>query len=78
MKDYIQNIVEELKSAGKKDFIPAIPKAPTDGTTTYLGDPPAEPVAEDLDNQELSSDPEEVVEQLDQQAQESEELQTLG
>jgi hypothetical protein len=78
MKDYIQNVVDELKSGGKKDFTPEIPKAPPDGKTTYLDVPPAPPVPEDLDNQELSSDPEEAVEQLDEQAQLSEERQTLG
>ena len=35
------------------------------------------PVPEDLDNQELSKDPEQCVKQLDYQAQKSEERQTL-
>ena len=39
---------------------------------------PAAPVPEDLNNQTLSNDPAQRVRQLDYQAQQSEERQTLG
>ena len=78
MKTYIQDLVDELKSGGKPDYTPEIPKTPADGKTNYLDALNPAPAPEDLDNQVLSSDPEEAVRQLDQQAQKSEELQTLG
>ncbi len=78
MKDYVDKVMADLKSGGNKDFIPEIPKAPTDGKTIYLDVPPEGAVPEDLDNQDLSCNPEERIEQLDYQAQKSEELQTLG
>jgi hypothetical protein len=76
MKKFIQDILDDLKNGGAKDHPPEIPAAPTDGKTTYLDPPPAEPIPEDLDNQILSDDNAEKVRQLDYQAQKSEELQS--
>ncbi|HEY7337381.1 MAG TPA: hypothetical protein VH639_20990 [Bryobacteraceae bacterium] len=69
MKKYIRAILDDLKSGGEKNYIPPVPKAPTDGKTIDLDpkQPPAMP--NDLDNQELSKDSEERVRQLDWQAQ---------
>ncbi len=78
MKQYIRDIMQDLNKHGEQDFIPEIPQAPTGGTTVYLDPPKVEPVPEDLSNQELSSDKEERVEQLDYQAQKDEERQRLG
>jgi hypothetical protein len=78
MKKYIRAMLDDLQQKkSERDFIPPVPAAPTDGKTVYLGTPPQPPVAEDLDNQELSCDPEERVEQLDYQAQQDEERETL-
>ncbi len=79
MKNYIRGVLDDLKQTkSEKDFVPPIPKAPTDGKTTYLDVPPARPMPNDLENQILSGDPEECVEQLDQQAQDAEVRETLG
>lgn len=78
MKQYIRDIMDDLNKAGDKDFIPVLPQAPTGGKTVYLDPPKQEPLPDDLSNQELSSDPQERVEQLDYQAQENEERETLG
>lgn len=48
-----------------------------DDLTKKLDPAPAPAVPADLDNQELSKSPEERVRQLDQQAQEAEERETL-
>ena len=77
MKQYIRDIIDDLKKAGEEDFIPAIPQTPTDGKTVYLDPPPVVPTPEDLDNQNLSSDNEERVKQLDYQAQKNEVRETL-
>jgi hypothetical protein len=71
-------MLEDLQqNKSGKDFIPEIPKAPTDGKTEYL-DAPAEPIVpDDLENQDLSGDPEERLEQLDNQAQDAEVRETL-
>ena len=78
MKQYIRDIMDDLNKAGDKDFIPVPPQAPTGGKTVYLDPPKLEPVPEDLNNQELSSNPQERVEELDYQAQQNEERETLG
>jgi hypothetical protein len=78
MKQYIRDILNDLNREAHEDFVPEIPKAPTGGTTVYLDPPKSEPVPEDLNNQELSPDSEECVEQLDYQAQKDEERETLG
>jgi hypothetical protein len=73
MKNYIRAVLDDLKQTkSDKDFIPVIPKASIGGETTYLDIPEAPPLPDDLENQELSDDPEERVEQLDQQAQDAE------
>jgi hypothetical protein len=78
MKTYIRAVLDDLQQTKtNKDFIPPIPKAPTDGKTTDLDVPPAPPMPDDLENQDLSTDPEECVRQLDQQAQDDEIRETL-
>lgn len=73
MKKYIREMLDDLQKKDSRDFIPNIPQSPADGKTINL-DAPRDPVIEeDLSNQELSSDPEERVEQLDYQAQQEEE-----
>jgi hypothetical protein len=78
MKQYIRDIMDDLNQAGDKDFVPTLPQTPTGGKIVYLDPPKLEPLPDDLDNQDLSSDPQERVEQLDYQAQENEERETLG
>ena len=78
MKNYIRAVLDDLQQTkNEKDFIPPIPKTPTDGKTTYLDVPPEPPLPDDLENQDLSGNPEECVEQLDQQAQDAEVRETL-
>jgi hypothetical protein len=77
MKNYIRAMLDDLKQTkSSKEFIPPIPKAPADGKTTYLGDPPPAVMPDDLENQDLSDDPEERVRQLDQQAEDDEMRET--
>lgn len=77
MKNYIRAMLDDLKQTkSSKDFIPPIPKAPTDGKTTYLGDPPPAVMPDDLENQDLSADSEERLRQLDQQAEDDEMRET--
>lgn len=78
MKKYIREILDDLQpKKDGRDFIPPVAPSPTDGKTAYLNPPPEPPLPEDLNNQELSADPEERLEQLDYQAQENEERETL-
>jgi hypothetical protein len=67
MKKYIREMLDDLKKGGPK---PA--------KTIDLNVPPAPVVPQDLENQELSSDPAQRVRQLDYQAQEDEERESLG
>jgi len=78
MRKFIREMLDDLhRDSSKKDFIPPVPAAPQDGKAVYL-DPAPEPAQpEDLNNQELSDDPEERVRQLDFQAQQNEERETL-
>ncbi len=78
MKKHIRGILDDLHGKrGNRDFIPEVPKAPTDAAVNDLT-PPQEPaVPNDLENQELSGDEAERVRQLDFQAQENEERETL-
>jgi hypothetical protein len=78
MKQYIRDIMDDLNKDENKDFIPVLPQTPTGGKTVYLDPPRVETDPQDLSNQDLSSDPQERVEQLDYQAQENEERETLG
>ena len=75
MKKYVREILKDLHS-NRKDFIPAIPKAAPAAKTTKLDVPPEPPVPEDLNNQQLSSDPAQRVRQLDYQAQKNEERES--
>jgi hypothetical protein len=69
MKKYIRAMLDDLKNAQKKNYIPPVPKARHNAKTTDY-DASRQPVMPyDLDNQELSKDPEEMVRQLDWQAQ---------
>jgi hypothetical protein len=78
MKKYIRDILDDLNKPGHKDFVPELPQTPTGGPTVSL-DPPQVPLdPQDLDNQDLSPDPQKQVEQLDYQAQQNEERETLG
>jgi hypothetical protein len=67
MKKYIREILHDLKrTARPRKSVTAVSPAVPDV------------VPQDLNNQILSSDPAQRVRQLDQQAQQSEERQTLG
>jgi hypothetical protein len=77
MKKYIRDIIDDLKNPGTKDFVPEVPESPTDGKTVYLDPPKVAPAPEDLDNQVLSQNHQEEVRQLDNQAQQNEERETL-
>jgi len=63
MKKYIRNMLEDLKKKHdqKEPVPPVVPQV----------------VPQDLENQDLSSDPEQRVRQLDQQAQDDEVRETL-
>jgi hypothetical protein len=72
MKKYIRDIIDEIRQPKNSDFIPSIPKPSTvEANTVDLNapEPPVQP--DDLENQELSTDPAERVRQLDQQAQDN-------
>lgn len=75
MKKYIRAVLDDLRT-GKKDYIPPIPEPLKHAKTIDLDVPPAPVVAEDLDDQSLSKDPQEEVRQLDWQAQQK--LQNPG
>lgn len=78
MKKYIREMLDDLhRKKANKDFIPPVPPAPQDGKTKYLDPPPQPVVPDDLENQDLSGDPVERVRQLDFQAQQNEERETL-
>jgi hypothetical protein len=71
MKTYVRDVINDLRQPKtSRDFIPPVPP-PSTGSDT-----PIQP--EDLENQELSTDPSERVRQLDQQAQDDEVRETLG
>jgi len=68
MKTYVRDLIKDLRQPKtNRDFVPP---APATG-----GDTPIQP--DDLENQELSTDPAERVRQLDQQAQDAEVRETL-
>ncbi len=92
MKKYIRDMLDDLtkkrdektrdeKKRDEKDYTPPIPAAPTDGKVidldAELDAAPAPVVPCDLENQDLSSNPQQRVRQLDQQAQDDEERETL-
>jgi hypothetical protein len=78
MKKYIRDIIDDLKGTKNKDFIPPVPKSPTDGKTVDLNQTPQPDLTTDLNNQILSGDQLEMERQLDQQAQKHEETEALG
>jgi hypothetical protein len=78
MKKFIREMLDDLQEdKSSRDFIPPVPAAPTDGKTEYLDPPPQPVVPEDLEDQDLSCDQAEEVRQLDFQAQQDEERETL-
>ncbi|HLW76524.1 MAG TPA: hypothetical protein VKS01_06050 [Bryobacteraceae bacterium] len=78
MKKHIREILDDLHRKRKnKDFVPPLPKSPPDAATVDLNPAQTPVVPNDLENQELSPDEAERVRQLDFQAQENEERETL-
>jgi hypothetical protein len=88
MKKYIRDVLDDLtqkrnektrdeKKRDEKDYIPPVPAAPTDGKIVGMDAAPAPVAPCDLENQDLSSNPAQRVRQLDQQAQDDEERETL-
>jgi len=69
MKKYIREMINDLRKRNSRN-----PKA----TPIDLNPPPVAPLPYDLNNQELSTNPKERVRQLDFQAQENEERETIG
>jgi hypothetical protein len=78
MKKFVRDLFKDLRQPkGSRDFIPPVPPPTHDAVVTELN-PAAAPIApEDLENQELSTDPQQRVRQLDQQAQDAEIRETL-
>lgn len=76
MKKHIREMIDDLKSAKSKDYIPPVPKGAAKESVKDLTPPQEKPVPQDLSNQNLSADPAERVRQLDYQAFQSERLQT--
>jgi len=76
MKKHIREMIDDLKSARHKDYIPPVPKGAAKESMQDLTPPPVKTTPDDLSNEELSTDPAERVKQLDYQAFESERLQT--
>jgi len=77
MKKHIREILDDLGRKRRKDFIPPVPPASTDAATTDLTPPPEPALPNDLENQKLSRNRAEEVRQLDFQAQENQERETL-
>jgi hypothetical protein len=68
MKKYIRAVLDDLQ-AGRKDYVPPAPKPVQSEKLIDLDVPPPSPLPDDLDNQDLSGDPEQEVRQLDWQQQ---------
>jgi hypothetical protein len=68
MKKYIRAVLDDLRT-GKKDVFPPILKPAKQAKAIDFDAPPPPVIPTDLDNQELSKDPEEMARQLDWQAQ---------
>jgi hypothetical protein len=77
VKKYIREMIDDLRRPKAAGHIPRVPTSPTDGKKIDLSPPPQPALPEDLNNQILSEDPVERARQLDFQAQQSEERQTL-
>jgi hypothetical protein len=69
MKTYIREMIDDLRREHTNDAAPAVPAVPEPPQTGE----PAATLPEDLNNQELSENPEERLRQLDFQAQKDEE-----
>ena len=78
MKKYIREILDDIRKKRNRDFIPPAPKPEDKAPVLDYNNPPEPPMPFDLENQILSKNHQERVRQLDYQAQESEEEQTLG
>ncbi|HUA85105.1 MAG TPA: hypothetical protein VMB85_14685 [Bryobacteraceae bacterium] len=78
MKKYIREMLDDLRKKHHKDYVPPVPKPPAGAPAIDLSTPPPPSLPRDLENQILSTNPEERLRQLDFQAQQSEEEQTLG
>lgn len=76
MKTYIREMLDDLRKK-HKDYVPPVPKPEHNAPTIDLDVPSPPPLPTDLENQILSTDPAERVRQLDFQAQQSEEEQTI-
>jgi len=77
MKKFIREMIDDLQHKKDKDYIPPIPRPSADGKTESLDAPPERALPDDLENQVLSKDPIERARQLDFQAQQNEERETL-
>jgi len=77
MKKYIREILDDLGRKRKKDFIPPSPKPCNDAVVKDLNPPAERALPNDPDNQDFSRNHAEEVRQLDFQAQENEERETL-
>lgn len=77
MKKYIREILDDLGKKRELNYIPPVPKATKDTVVENLTPPAEKPLPDDLENQELSGNRAEEVKQLDFQAQENEERETL-
>ena len=73
MKTYIRNMIDDLRREHTKNGPPTVPATPIAPETFEPAPPPEATLPEDLNNQELSSDPEERLRQEDFQAQKNEE-----
>lgn len=76
MKNYVRALLTDLGKK-RKDYVPPIPAASTKAPVTDLDPEPQATVPDDLNNQQLSTDPSERVRQLDYQAQRLEEKGTM-
>jgi len=76
MKKHIREMIDDLKHAKAKDFVPPAPKGRKEDPMAAMTPPPEAALPDDLSNQVLSKNAEEKVRQLDYQAFESERLQT--
>jgi hypothetical protein len=76
MKKHIREMIDDLRKKHDKDYVPPVPNSPTTASTVDLN-PPAEPaLPSDLENQILSQNSLERLEQFDFQAQQESILET--
>jgi hypothetical protein len=77
MKKYIREMLQGLtRKSHHKDYVPPIPKTPVDAPSVDLSASPEPALPGDLNNQELSRNPQQRTRQLDYQAQRDEERET--